>query len=128
MIDSTCIVGPRWKHNAASAYLEAAAWADVPEDEPMFDGASWSKRAYVIALNVVDRFVDRCAVENVDLSALDASQCGHDLWLTRKRHGAGFWDRGMSELGDRLTKIAHTFSEHVCLDVENGELTFSEEC
>lgn len=27
---------------------------------------------------------------------------GHDLWLTRNGHGAGFWDRGLDELGKRL--------------------------
>ena len=32
---------------------------------------------------------------------------GHDLWLTRNGHGAGFWDRGLGELGKRLTDAAH---------------------
>ena len=31
---------------------------------------------------------------------------GHDYLLTRDGHGAGFWDRGLGELGDYLTKIA----------------------
>lgn len=29
---------------------------------------------------------------------------GHDYWLTRNGHGAGFWDRGIGEIGDILTK------------------------
>lgn len=29
-------------------------------------------------------------------------QAGHDFWLTRNGHGAGFWDRGLGEIGDRL--------------------------
>lgn len=33
-------------------------------------------------------------------------QAGHDFILTRNRHGAGFWDRGLGDLGDRLTKYA----------------------
>lgn len=32
---------------------------------------------------------------------------GHDLALTRNRHGAGFWDRGTGHEGDRLTQAAH---------------------
>lgn len=28
---------------------------------------------------------------------------GHDIALTRNGHGAGFWDRGLGDLGDRLT-------------------------
>lgn len=35
-------------------------------------------------------------------------QCGHDFWLTRNNHGAGFWDRGYPlGLGDVLTVAAH---------------------
>ena len=32
-----------------------------------------------------------------------ADYFGHDMALTRNDHGAGFWDRGLGELGDRLT-------------------------
>jgi hypothetical protein len=31
---------------------------------------------------------------------------GHDLWLTRNGHGAGFWDRGWREFGNVLSEIA----------------------
>lgn len=36
---------------------------------------------------------------------------GHDFWLTRNRHGAGYWDRGLGDLGDRLTEAAMAFGE-----------------
>jgi hypothetical protein len=35
----------------------------------------------------------------------------HDLWLTRNRHGAGFWDRETSPLSERLTNWAHEAGE-----------------
>lgn len=38
-------------------------------------------------------------------------QAGHDFWLTRNRHGAGFWDRGIGDVGERLTKAAHAYGE-----------------
>lgn len=38
-------------------------------------------------------------------------QMGHDLVLTSQGHGAGFWDRGDGELGDKLTALAKTYSE-----------------
>lgn len=43
-------------------------------------------------------------MENVEWSG--ASRAGHDFWLTRNGHGAGFWDRGLGVLGDRLSKAA----------------------
>jgi len=36
---------------------------------------------------------------------------GHDFWLTRCGHGAGFWDRDLGELGERLTKASNEFGE-----------------
>ena len=42
---------------------------------------------------------------------IDAGQVGHDFWLTRNHHGAGFWDRGLGERGDILTKLAHPYGE-----------------
>lgn len=39
-----------------------------------------------------------------------ASDCaGHDFWLTRCGHGVGFWDRGVGETGERLTRAAEKF-------------------
>lgn len=41
-----------------------------------------------------------------------AGPLGHDFWLTRNRHGAGFWDGDYPQKdGDLLTKAAHAFGE-----------------
>ena len=34
---------------------------------------------------------------------------GHDFWLTRNGHGAGFWDGDWKEHGDTLTQSAQAF-------------------
>lgn len=34
---------------------------------------------------------------------------GHDFWLTRCGHGVGFWDRGLGELGERLSDAARAY-------------------
>lgn len=37
---------------------------------------------------------------------------GHDFWLTRCRHGAGFWDGDWPEpMAEALTEAAHAFGE-----------------
>lgn len=33
----------------------------------------------------------------------DAEQAGRDFWFTRNGHGVGFWDRGLGDIGDRLS-------------------------
>ena len=42
----------------------------------------------------------------------DAELAGHDFWLTRNRHGTGFWDGDWNEdIADDLDKAAHDFGE-----------------
>jgi hypothetical protein len=36
-------------------------------------------------------------------------RAGHDFWLTRNGHGAGFWDRGLGDLGARLSDAARVY-------------------
>ena len=51
----------------------------------------------------------------------DDEQNGHDFWLTRRRHGAGFWDRGYGDsVGEILTKIAQMFPEELCITVDGA--------
>lgn len=45
------------------------------------------------------------------LDGIDDEQAGHDFWLTRNGHGAGFWDRDLGEQGDKLTKLCKRFGE-----------------
>jgi len=43
------------------------------------------------------------------ISGMNDEQIGHDFWLTRNGHGAGFWDRGLGDMGEKLTEIAKSF-------------------
>lgn len=40
---------------------------------------------------------------------------GHDFWLTSQGHGAGFWDRGLGEVGDTLTDSVNGYTDIVGL-------------
>lgn len=55
-------------------------------------------------------FLEMCAAD-LAASGLGDGQIGHDFWLSRNGHGAGFWDRDLGEIGERLTKAAKTFGE-----------------
>jgi len=43
------------------------------------------------------------AVKSEDYTYASA---GHDYWLTRNGHGAGYWDRNLGKVGDELTKVS----------------------
>lgn len=48
------------------------------------------------------------------------THAGHDFWLTAGHHGVGFWDRGLEDLGDRLTEAARTFDmPHLFVDEDD---------
>lgn len=53
------------------------------------------------------------------------SYAGHDFWLTRCGHGAGFWDRGLGALGDRLSDAAKVYGESYLYVSDEGEVEVS---
>jgi hypothetical protein len=93
------------------AYRSAGHGVDVPETHSeMLDGDYGPDD---VDEATADEMRDECesfARSNVrDLSGLDAAQVGRDFWLTRNRHGAGFWDSGLGDAGQRLTDAAHAY-------------------
>lgn len=53
-------------------------------------------------------------------------QFAHDFILTAQHQGAGFWDRGYGDIGDKLTELAQSFGEEASLTAwwetsKNGE-------
>lgn len=90
------------------AYLVCALWSSHDNATP--EGGEPFDRNYEvddIPEAVRNRMRDECRefieANLADLANLDAEACGHDFWLTRNGHGAGFWDRGLGALGRRLT-------------------------
>jgi len=51
-----------------------------------------------------------------------SAQAGHDFWLTRNGHGAGFWDRDVGEVGERLSRAAQLFGEQYLYVGDDGKL------
>lgn len=95
-------------------YLECALWSST--DESRDDGGDPLDDNYGlddIAIEAVQSAIDDCRSfqqdNAADLDGLDESQAGHDFWLTRNGHGAGFWDRGLGERGDRLSQASKVY-------------------
>lgn len=95
------------------AYQECAEWSsrlctdDGGDSDAEFDSVDnngWADDADAEALALCKEFAES---NWADLGEVSAEQAGHDLWLTRNHHGAGFWDRGRGEAGRRLTDAAH---------------------
>lgn len=98
------------------AYLACALWSSNDESTP--EGGEPLDRNYDISdihLDSLLKAVDDCERFKREagklLKGIPDDVAGHDFWLTRNGHGAGFWDRGLGELGDSLTKLCKGFGE-----------------
>lgn len=108
-------------HPMARAYIDCALWSSTDEDgDPLDDWATIDDvDPATLAAMVADCDDFRAAVDEagIPLDGWTDEQTGHDFWLTRNRHGAGFWDRyygpddPRAEAGDRLTALAHAYGE-----------------
>jgi len=104
-----------------AGYEECALWSSIDDD-----GESLS--AYDVASNTADKFEADCAAFYMANKALihddaaplsnchasigdrQAAMAGHDFWLTRNGHGAGFWDGDWpDDIGETLTRAAEAF-------------------
>lgn len=74
--------------------IEALYWADTGEEsQPRLDAPLSDELRERIGTDV-ERFIELAQQNPEALAAVEAdpAAAGHDLWLTRNHHGAGFWD------------------------------------
>lgn len=106
------------------AYIEAMLWSTTDESTPQGGeplDANYDETD--LSVDTLAQIVEDCRAfqrdNAVDIAAGDDPQttnytadkrAGHDFWLTRERHGAGFWDGDWTEpAASRLTDAAHAY-------------------
>ena len=105
-------------------YIDAACWTSDP-DPPSGPYDATDQRSQLCP-NVLNDMAASCADfqahHNVDLTcdgAPDLARAGHDFWLTRNGHGAGYWDGDWPEpAATRLTDAAQACGE---VDLYTGD-------
>ncbi|KKM74877.1 hypothetical protein LCGC14_1395950 [marine sediment metagenome] len=100
-------------------YIETAIWAS--NDESRDDGGDPMDRNYGpddLAPCARAKMIADCAAfqesqyDAIGYSLSDQSRAGHDFWLTRNGHGAGFWDGDWKEpYAAALTKASRACGE-----------------
>lgn len=99
-----------------AAYIECALWASMDNaDESGGEPLDANYSPEDIAPETLERMRADCAkfyAANRDDIDGENARAGHDFWLTRNGHGAGFWDGGWpEEIGERLTAASKAFGE-----------------
>jgi hypothetical protein len=125
-------------------YEECAVWSSThtpSEDaDPIeIDSLEWVSESYTIgelftpeALATIREDCEAFIANGLDdlLQVVEQpgyswANAGHDFWLTRNGHGAGFWDRGFGEIGERLSNLARPYGGlDLMVDEENHTLFF----
>lgn len=90
------------------AYLECAEWCGLDDEGhaalELAVRPTWDKDTTATAIDLCARFL----ADHESEIGSEHTRAGHDLWLTRNRHGAGFWDGGWpSPAAGLLTVDAH---------------------
>ena len=96
-------------------YQACALWSSCDDD-----GEPLDRSGMLLAGETLDAFLADCAafLGEIDEPGLpwrgeiEWEALGHDLWLTRNGHGAGFWNRDLGDLGDALTEAAKRQGSH----------------
>lgn len=113
-LDSTAAVtGFRALDSFTQGYVEAMFFTDCTSDNEELEDATFddlSAEALQHIIHDCQRFQSKHEALLSEAYARDYSeeQAGHDFWLTRNGHGAGFWDRSeLAEgaLGDKLSAV-----------------------
>lgn len=102
------------------SYLHAALWTselDSNYDIEEIDHDSISK-----AVADCKKFIE---MGGPLLDGLNASDVGHDFWLSRNGFGSGFYDRNLGEIGDKLHMLAKNFKEKNVFE-EDGKIFLEE--
>ena len=107
-------------------YLDCALWSSTgDDDEPLDDVYNLSD----IADAAMKQAVDECKAfydANEDDIGDEWSKAGHDFWLTRNGHGAGFWetDDWPEEAGVRMTDASKAAGERNLYAGDDDRLYF----
>ncbi len=89
-------------------YIECALWSSTDLNGDNLEGCEISDELQAQMEADCAEFQDAHDHDLAD-SGLEPGRAGHDFWLTRNGHGAGFWDEGLGELGERLSRAAKAY-------------------
>jgi RadC-like JAB domain len=114
------------------AYFEAALWTSsdiLPNEEGQPEEQNFLDANYSIAdfapvtRDAMLADAERFQGEHYEEISEDLPRAGHDFWLTRNGHGAGFWDGDWPEdVGERLTEAAKTYGPFELYVGDDGKI------
>jgi hypothetical protein len=118
-----------WSTNADHLDPEGTGHAGALEDH--YDASDIAPESLASMRAELVEFLDSVDASFLEFwqAELGAGQVGHDFWLTRNGHGAGFWDRFSAGIGSRigqhLTEASRPFGESYLYAADDGKVYVS---
>ncbi len=110
---------PRQKWNQidldmfTTSYIEAAIWSSSDEHGEPLDSSYSTEDMDASTIQKMEDDAFEFLKQNWELVQLNLIVAGHDFWLTRNHHGAGFWDGDWpGRAGEILTKNSDAFGSY----------------
>lgn len=120
---------------ATDQALATLLWVSTTEDGTPLDQEYTTEDFAPQMIKGMHKLIDSFMTENLEILVKSGhvagwgndmgkvEQIGHDYVLTTGGHGAGFWDRGLGELGDKLTEACKAESHEWCVfPLDDGKL------
>ena len=105
------------------AYIACALWSSLDDDGVPLDT---NYIASDLAPETLERIKADCAAfraQNWESICGNLSRAGHDFWLTRNHHGAGFWyGDWLENVGEELTEACRLWGEFDLYIGDDGEI------
>ncbi len=112
-----------WNEDFIKAYVVCALWSSTDDHEKPLDETCGPEDVEETTLaGMREDCLDFIQANENDLLNLDAEQSGQDFWLSRNGHGAGWFDRGLGALGDRLQKASKVYGSYNLWLGDNGKI------
>lgn len=114
-----------------SAYIEAALWSSMDDDgnplDTEYDVSDIAQDTLSAMQADCAAFLDKCGHLIDDSRYIggytESEMSGHDFWLTRNGHGAGFWDGDWPEpRATELDNAAKSFGSFELYVGDDGKI------
>lgn len=103
-----------------NGYIEAALWSSTDDDGESLEDMDIAPETLEEMEKDCDDFVESFGHL---FEGYDDAQAGHDFWLTRNGHGAGFWDGDYDEPeATELTDAAKAYGEYTLYVGDDGDV------
>lgn len=107
---------------ALDAFTGALSFADGSEEEDKFyDFEIDHNYREVIGGMIIDFYLDNKELCDKYIESIGWSGFGTDLYFDIMGHGAGFWDRGLGEIGEKLSTLCEDIKYNVIARADMGD-------